>query len=50
LRVDLFALEAKNHLQEQEQLNVYTIGFKNKLQLGSWKDSNFELVILIYHM
>jgi predicted aspartyl protease len=47
--VDLFALEAKKSKTKAAgagATGMFTqLALKNKLQLGSWKDSNFELVI-----
>ena len=47
--VDLFALEAqksKTKAAGAGATGMFTqLALKNKLQLGSWKDSNFELVI-----
>ena len=47
--VDLFALEAKRSKTKAAgagATGMFTqLALKNKLQLGSWKDSNFELVI-----
>ena len=47
--VDLFALEAKKSKTKAAgagATGMFTqIATKNQLQLGSWKDSNFELVI-----
>ncbi|RTY85705.1 acid protease [Flavobacterium sp. RSP49] len=47
--VDLFLLEAKKSKTKASgagATGMHTqLALKNKLQLGSWKDSNFELVI-----
>ena len=47
--VDLFALEAKKSKTKAAgagATGMFTqLALKNKLQIGSWKDSNFELVI-----
>ena len=47
--VDLFALEAKKSKTKAAgagATGMFTqLALKNKLQLGPWKDSNFELVI-----
>ncbi|MFV8356326.1 retropepsin-like aspartic protease [Flavobacterium sp. XS1P32] len=47
--VNLFALEAKKSKTKAAgagATGMFTqLALKNKLQLGSWKDSNFELVI-----
>ena len=47
--IDLFALEAqksKTKAAGAGATGMFTqLALKNKLQLGSWKDSNFELVI-----
>lgn len=47
--VDLFLLEAKKSKTKASgagATGIHTqLALKNKLQLGSWKDSNFELVI-----
>ncbi|MFV8357094.1 retropepsin-like aspartic protease [Flavobacterium sp. XS1P32] len=42
--IDLFAFEAQK--SKTKAAGMFTqLALKNQLQLGSWKDSNFELVI-----